>query len=556
MQLKNNALLYFIPLFLFSYGSAANQITPADRNILQQQQREMLEQNRQQREALERSITPSVTTPSQPAVPGGICFPINDIQLSGAEQLPERARQQLVRPYLNQCLGLSQIQTLVQQVSDWYLNRGYVTSRAFLTEQDLAQGVLRLYVLEGRLQEILLEQQPSLMLAMAFPGMEGKILNLRDIEQGMEQINRLHRQPVQIDILPGDRPGYSRVNLHAAPAFPLQLGLSVDNSGQKSTGVEQINGSLIGNNLVGVADQWFISGGRSSAFASDRDAQNVQASVSLPYGYWIADYSYAWSSYLSTFQQQQYAWRYDGASESHRLNVARVLYRNDQLKTGLTLGLTHRNHRNYLNDIRLQSSSRTLTQWSLGLNHSQKLWGGYGTFNPGFSRGVPWLGAESDQHKSADAPRAEFNKWSLSASYFLPLGHEWTWLSSAYGQWSSDRLYGSERLTLGGESSVRGFKEQYLSGDSGGFWRNEISRSLLTLPLLGDLSVLAALDGGYLHSGPDDSEAKGSLVGGALGISGRNRRVSHQFTLGWPLAYPGWLQPDSVAVYYHLTLAL
>jgi hemolysin activation/secretion protein len=51
------------------------------------------------------------------------------------------------------------------------------------------------------------------------------------------------------------------------------------------------------------------------------------------------------------------------------------------------------------------------------------------------------------------------------------------WLTSAYGQWSPDRLYGSERLTLGGESSVRGFKEQYLSGDNGGYWRNELGYS-------------------------------------------------------------------------------
>ncbi len=60
------------------------------------------------------------------------------------------------------------------------------------------------------------------------------------------------------------------------------------------------------------------------------------------------------------------------------------------------------------------------------------------------------------------------------------------WLTSPYAQWSPDRLYGSERLTLGGESSVRGFKEQYLSGDNGGYWRNELGYySLFTLPVIG-----------------------------------------------------------------------
>ena len=39
------------------------------------------------------------------------------------------------------------------------------------------------------------------------------------------------------------------------------LGLGFDNSGQKSTGTGQVNGSLTGNNLLGLADQWFVAGG-------------------------------------------------------------------------------------------------------------------------------------------------------------------------------------------------------------------------------------------------------------------------------------------------------
>lgn len=87
-------------------------------------------------------------------------------------------------------------------VSDWYISRGYITSRAFLTEQDLSSGVLTLTVLEGRLQQIRLEGVPQRTLAMTFPGLEGKILNLRDIEQGMEQLNRVRQVPMEIEIQP------------------------------------------------------------------------------------------------------------------------------------------------------------------------------------------------------------------------------------------------------------------------------------------------------------------------------------------------------------------
>ena len=92
-----------------------------------------------------------------------------------------------------------------------------------------------------------------------------KILNLRDIEQGMEQLNRVRQTPVEIEILRRQQ-GYSIVNLTASPEFPLSGSVSFDNSGQKSTGTGQLNGALYGNNLLGLADKWFISGGAAAIF--------------------------------------------------------------------------------------------------------------------------------------------------------------------------------------------------------------------------------------------------------------------------------------------------
>lgn len=541
----------------FSPTAGASLLSPADRDSIQQQQRGLLEQNQQQRQELQRSLTPTLPAPAESnASSGGPCFTITTLRLEGADHLPAGARQELTQDYLQRCLNLGQIQTLVQKISDWYISRGYITSRAFLTEQDLSRGELRLLVLEGKLEKILLEQRDDRMLKMAFPDLQGNLLNLRDIEQGMEQINRLRQQPVQIEILPGSKPGYSVVNLSAKPEFPLILGLGFDNSGQKSTGTGQINGSLTGNNLLGVADQWFVSGARSSDFAKDHDARSVQAGVSLPYGYWLLDYNYAYSDYLTTIDNQGFDWRSSGDSQTHRLSLSRVLFRDGEMKTGLSLGLTHRINRNALNDTRLESSSRKLTSVTLGLSHSQKLLGGFATLNPAYSRGVPWLGAEDDSGKIKEAPRAEFHKLSLSGSYYLPLTQDWTYLTSLYGQWTPQRLYGSERLTIGGESSVRGFKEQYLSGDQGGYWRNEVNRTLVTLPYLGSINALAALDGGWLHHDALDANASGTLWGGAIGLGSRNRHFGSQLTVGWPLAYPDWLKPDRVSVYYRVNIVL
>lgn len=540
---------YLLLFILFISAAQAAPLSPADRDAVRQQQEQLLRQSQQQRDELERS-TPlprqDVRTPDGNAQ--GPCFTIHTITLSGVTLINAKAQQKLISPWLNQCLDMAKITELTTAISDWYISRSYITSRAFLTEQDLSQGELRLVVMEGKLSHIRLDGESPRMLKMVFPGLEGKVLNLRHIEQGMEQINRLRSNPVQIEIVPDTEPGYSIVNLTATPEFPLSATFSLDNSGQKSTGEKQLNGSLSGNNLLGLADKWFVSGGRSSDFATGYDAQSFQTGVSVPYGYGLLDYSYAWSNYRTTIMNQGYPWISTGDTKTHRLNGSWVVFRNGDIKTALSAGVTQRSSRNWLNDAPLKSSTRNLSSLQLGINHTQKMFGGVATFNPGYSHGMPWFNAETDEEKIGDVPRAEFRKWNLNASFQRPVTHDLLWLTSLYGQWSPDRLYGSERLTLGGESSVRGFKEQYLSGDNGGYWRNELNYPLFTLPVLGQISATVALDGGWLEKDRFDKFASGTLWGTAASLSSAGRWFASQITAGTPLAYPDWLGPD------HLTL--
>ncbi|WP_395490900.1 ShlB/FhaC/HecB family hemolysin secretion/activation protein [Cedecea davisae] len=553
--MRNYRKAALLCVLVYSSLNNAAPLSPADRDTVRQQQEDLLLQNQQQREELQRSLQPRLERPATVSDQGP-CFTINQINIDNATLLSSKVQKKLIAPYINQCLGMAKINNLTRDISDWYINRGYITSRAFLTEQDLSGGVLHVAVLEGHLQDIRIEGAPSRQLKMAFPGLIGKILNLRDIEQGMEQINRLRTVPVQIEILPGDKAGESIVNLTATPEFPLSAAAGFDNSGQKSTGTGQLTGSITANNPLGLADKWFISGGRSSDFASSHDAQSFQAGVNIPWGYSLVDYSYSWSDYLSTLDNKGYLWRSSGRAESHRLSFSQVLYRNGDLKTAASIGLSHRISRNYLNDAPLLSSSRKLSSLQFGLNHTQKVLGGVATFNPSFSHGMPWFGAENDNGKRGDVPKAEFKKWSLNGSFQRPLAQKIWWLTSIYGQWSPDKLYGSERLTIGGESSVRGFKEQYLSGDNGGYLRNEINYALFSLPWLGNVSAVVAVDGGWLRNDSADQQASGTLWGASGGLTVSGRYYSSQFSVGTPLQYPGELAPDHLVIYYRLGLAI
>ncbi|HAI3388626.1 TPA: ShlB/FhaC/HecB family hemolysin secretion/activation protein, partial [Escherichia coli] len=163
-------------LCILSFSSPAAMLSPGDRSAIQQQQRQLLDENQRQRDALERSAPLTITpSPETSAGTEGPCFTVSRIVVSGATRLTSAETDRLVAPWVNQCLNITALTAVTDAMTDSYIRRGYITSRAFLTEQDLSGGVLHITVMEGRLQQIRAEgaDLPARTLKMVFPGMEG-----------------------------------------------------------------------------------------------------------------------------------------------------------------------------------------------------------------------------------------------------------------------------------------------------------------------------------------------------------------------------------------------
>ncbi|ETS31276.1 peptide transporter [Photorhabdus temperata] len=547
-------LVVSVQLAISGEAYASEFISPADQEIITQQQKALLQQAQQQRDAIRNNITLSPSL--EPKLDGAesICHTTHRIQFEGAESLSRSVRDGLTQPYLSHCLTLQDINGLVRKVSNAYIERGYVTSRAGLRAQDLSTGILIITVSEGKVESISLDDETPLSLKMAFPGIVGKTLNLRDIEQGMEQLNRLPSQQMTIDIQPGKQLGYSTVILkRISTRLPVSVSFGADNSGQKSTGTGQLNASMSLDNLLHFADQWSLSASRNSDFRNNHQSRSLSSHVTVPYGYWLFSYQYAWNDSFQDIPIGSRTNRYEGDSQTHRLAVNRTLYRDGKQKLALNVGMTRRQTTNVMAGKKLSISSSTLSVINFGVNYSSVLAGGYITFNPVLSRGLSVLGATKDDPHFPDMPRSQFRKFSLSASYFIPVTDFIYYLSSIYGQTTPDNLYASESLSLGGQYSVRGFKEQYLTGNRGGYWRNELNWRVAELPVLGELALTGALDTGWLQKKTGQIDG-GNVTGTALGVSLTNRRFNQTMTLGTPLTHPDHLKPDNWVVYWSASL--
>ncbi|WP_041573740.1 ShlB/FhaC/HecB family hemolysin secretion/activation protein [Xenorhabdus nematophila] len=535
--------------------NASSFISPADQETITQQQKELLEQAQQQRHAIRNNMTLSPSASSISHDDELTCHTVHKIHLEGAENLSAPVQQALSKPYLSHCLTAGKINELIRKVSNTYIEKGYVTSHAGLKEQNLSKGILTITVTEGKVGAILLDGETPLALKMAFPNVAGKILNLRDIEQGMEQLNRLPSQQITIDIQPATQSGYSDIILkRVASRLPVNASLGMDNSGQKNTGAEQINVTLGLDNPLHLADRWSISASRNSDFRNNHQNWSVTSGVSVPYGYWSFDYQYARNSSFQMISPDTFNARHESRGQTHQLKVNRTLYRDGKQKLALNMGITRRQTSNIAAGVKFDISSPTLSAVSLGTSYSTVLAGGYFTFNPTLSHGLNIWGATKDDASDHNAPRSQFRKFSLSSSYFIPVTEDIYYLTSLYGQFTPDNLYAVERLSLGGQYSVRGFKEQNLMGNNGGYWRNELNWKLAKLPLLGELSLNSALDTGWLEKNKKRQTEGGNVTGTSLGISLNNNRMNQTVTIGKPLVYPSHFKPDHWVVYWSASL--
>ena len=181
-------------------------------------------------------VTPRAEPPAIMA--DGECRDIASIVIDGAVILSAIEAAAITRPFEGQCLGLAEIDEILRHLTNWYMDRGFVTTRAYLPQQDLSGGALTVLVMEGKAEAVRLKDDtdPRHELSTAFPGVDGKTLNISDLEQGLDQINRVPSVQAKMDLVPGQEPGGSVVEITRETGKWWRASLSMDNAGSTSTG--------------------------------------------------------------------------------------------------------------------------------------------------------------------------------------------------------------------------------------------------------------------------------------------------------------------------------
>ncbi|MFA4466548.1 ShlB/FhaC/HecB family hemolysin secretion/activation protein [Xanthomonas perforans] len=472
-----------------------------------------------------------------------LCFSITRLRLSGAGDDATRFAWlwKSLRRYQGRCIGRAGIDIIRRRALDQLVARGLVTTRIGVPEQDLSRGELRLELLPGRLREVrVVSDTEGAHWKTALPLRRGDLLDLRAIEQAVEQFKRLPSQDAKIDIAPGEAPGESDLVITLQHGRRWRGVANADDSGVEATGRVQGGLDVSLDNPLGLND--LLSIGYSHDLATrdeERGTRGNSLSYNLPWGWWtfaLSASSYRYhqrvDGFLQTFQSS-------GESSNAQLDIQRVLHRDGTSKTSAGVVIGRRRARSYLDGVEIGIQRRDTSSAEFYFTHRRYLGAMQLDMRLAHRRGTPWFNSQwTGYDPQIGFPTFRYAVSTLDVSTALPfkLGPvPMAWESSLRAQTAGELLLGSEFVTIGGRYSVRGFDgEATLGAEKGAYWRNTLSFPVQQI----GLTPYLGLDAGRID-GTSASGLRGrSLVGGAVGLRGGWFGASVDAFAGWAIHRP------------------
>lgn len=525
---------------------------------IRQRERERAIQQQNTPEADVRLTRPSTSLPDYP-VNESPCFTINTFKLAGDEAGRFQWALDAANGAKGRCLGSQGILLALNKVQNAILQQGYVTTRVMAQEQDLTKGVFTLTLQPGRIANIRFAEPVSYRARLwnAMPARSGGILNLRDIEQALENFKRVPNVQADIKIVPGAQEGTSDLLITWQESRPFYLSLGLDDSGSASTGKYQGSTTLSIDAPFAQNDLFYVNLGRSVFRDGPYDSRSHTVNYSIPVGYWGFSANYNDYNYHQNIANANEILTYSGKSENAQFTVSRLLLRNQAHKTTLNMRVYRRHSTNAVDGIEIEQQQRRTAGWELGLNQHSYLGNAVLDANLNWRRGTGAFGSlpapEEAYHGGTSRPNMLMGDISLNQPFQWG-SQSWRYNTSWRGQWSNHPLTPQDRLAIAGRYTVRGFDgEQSLSGEKGLIWRNELAWKVLA----SDHELYWGVDYGRVD-GPGTRYLAGrQLAGSALGLRGALwQRFSYDLFAGVPLYKPQSFHTSGVTSGFSINLQI
>jgi hemolysin activation/secretion protein len=421
----------------------------------------------------------------------------------------------IVQPVEGRAATLEELRQIADQITQLYLDRGYITSRAVLVEQVIAEGVVQIQVIEGALEAI--EVQGNRRVNGEYIRSRIRLGATVPLSQSSleDQLRLLRLDPlfenVEASLRAGSGLGQSILTVRVTEADPLFGSVSVDNYSPPSVGSERVGIELGYRSLTGLGDELVGSYYRSTTggsnvfdFSYRIPVNPMNGTIQLraaPSDYEITDEAFA-------------SFDIEGNADLYELSFRQPLVRSPREELALSLGLTYRDGETLINGVQVDSSTTSVIRFGQDYIHRDPrgAWAVRSQFN---------IGTGLFNATSGREPDGQFFSWFGQLQRVQILNPDNFLIIQADLQLTPDALLPSQQFVIGGGQSLRGYRQNVRLGDNGfrlsvedriTLQQNEAGASTLQLAPFADMGAVWNTEGNP-NSLPDQTFLGGIGLG-------------------------------------------
>lgn len=538
-SLKKNVAITTAMLCLLSCGSvfAEDASVPKDSNIINDagvqmnRMRDYMERERVKRQIADdrRAAKNKIESEHQSQQQQGetVKFTLKKIVTDKSAVLSEAEISAITSAYEGKEVTLQDIYTVVDKINALYSEKGYYTCRAFLPPQTVDDGQIKLLLIEGKTGNKTVtgnKYTKTKYITNRLNLKEGEISNSKELNKEMLLFNATNRTQLRIVMKPGAKPGTTDYEIIAYEPQRDTWTVFEDNAGSDTSGMYRTGLFFNTKSLTGNCDNLGIG----TVLSKGTKAANATYSRTL--GHSGTKLNLLYSTNAVKVVKGAYEDKVKGHANSYSLGFSQPLVINEKVRTELSLDYNRQKSKsdfmlpgvlrfNIVNDS-VQDVALGFAMTNYGNSHViyQKH-----SYVRGYSESNPASGTRATQNFGFYKGNAMYQK-AYQQGQMLSARADW--------QWSNNQMVSSRQYYIGGMYSVRGYKENYLGGDSG------FTGSLEYSVPLGNKNIngFTFFDYGHVYSNGQTDNVDNILSSTGFGVrSNIGKNCSASLTLGIPL---------------------
>lgn len=473
-------------------------------------------------------VLPTPSPPETEPTPSSVSISVSKIAVSGSTILRPEEIAKLTKPLEGREVTLAELRGVADAITQLYLNRGYISSRAVLADQEITNGVVQIRVVEGSLEKIEVVGTQRLnsgyirdriQLGASTP------LNQNNIE---DQLRLLRIDPlfsnVEATLQPGTGLGKNILVVKVTEAPAIAPFLTIDNYSPPSVGSERFGGGFTYRNLTGMGDEFTASYFRATTGGSNAFDLSYRVPINAMNGTIQLRYAPSDSKIVSS-ELASLGIRAD--STLYEISYRQPLIRTPRNEFALSLAFTLQDGQTFLfnnnpfpfgigPDAEGNSRTRVL---KFGQDYIKRDVQGSWAMRSQFNFG---LGIFDATINSDPIPDGRFFSWQGQIQRVQQLSQDNLLIAQADLQLTPNSLLPSQQFVIGGGQLLRGYRQNARTGDNGFRLSLEnriaIQRNESGLP---NLQIAPFIDMGAVwnkDNNPNPLPRQNFLVGAGLGL--------------------------------------